>query len=284
MPKPLFISVNGTGVPDPFGPGFPADIGRELANPWNDVMAQFWGPQFANRFEWQPIGYRADVFPMRGSVQNSGRPAVLEQIQRRPRGTPLVLSGYSQGAIVTNYVWRDDILNPRGVLNDRLEDVKAIINFGDPMRCPGIANGNAYARTPLPAKLNGHTTGGIAGADCLTADETPDFLLSFANDGDLYAAAPVGDDPWSSPTKVGSYQTLIYEMVMDFDGRDILAFARAAAKLVAEPLTSVLPLIQAIWGGLAFAVQGPRAPHWTYDIRPAVQYLNELADKLELAA
>lgn len=274
--KPLFISVNGTGVPHPLGPGFPADIGRVLSNPWNDILAQFWGPEFANRYEWQPIGYRADVFPMRGSVQNSGRPEVVRQIQRRPKGTPLVLCGYSQGALVTNYVWRDDILNPRGVLHDRLDDVKAIITYGDPMRCPGIANGNLYAGQALPEKVSGHTTGGIAGADCLTPAETPEFFLSFANDGDLYACAPVGDDPWSAPTKVGAYQTLIYEMVMDFNGADFISLAKAVAKILAEPLAYIIPLVQAIWGGLAFAVQGPRASHWTYDIRPAVAYLQAI--------
>ena len=48
MAQPLFISVNGTGVPDPWGPGFSGDIGRMLTNPWWSIAGQFWGPTAAS--------------------------------------------------------------------------------------------------------------------------------------------------------------------------------------------------------------------------------------------
>ena len=259
----LLITVNGTAVPDPFGPGFAADLGREL-----DRVAE-------GLYYWQPIGYPAATFPMRPSIE-AGRQAVNLQIDNNPH-RKIAMSGYSQGALVVNGVWRDDILNPDGRLHHRLGDVLAIINYGDPMRCPGVANGNKYAGQPMPKKLSGHTTGGIAGPGCLTKAETPDFLLSFANDGDLYAAAPVGDNPWEQETEVGHNETMIYEAVMDFDGEDIMALMKEFVEILSMPLTQVIPLVQAIWNGLTFLGQGPRAPHWTYDIRPGVRYLIERA-------
>lgn len=269
-PRPVatVFTVNGTGVADPFGPGYPADLGRALER------------TVPGLFYWQPIGYPAAVYPMRPSVA-AGVEELVTQIDRHPGR--IVLCGYSQGALVTNAVWRDEILAPGGRLHRRKDEVIAIITYGDPMRCPGIARGNVYAGKPAPKKLNGQTTGGIAGPDCLTIEQTPEFFLSFANDGDLYAAAPVGNDPWSVSTEVGHNQTLIYEAVMEFNGRDFLGLAKEISEVVTLPKRNVLPLIQAIWNGLAFLGRGSRAPHWTYDIAPAVRYLVEVGTKIRAA-
>jgi hypothetical protein len=266
-PRPVatLITVNGTGVPDPFGPGFPADLARTLER---------FSPGL---YYWQPIGYAAAVYPMRPSVE-AGREEVITQINRHPGR--FVLSGYSQGALVTNAVWREDILNPQGRLHHRKDDVLALITYGDPQRCPGIARGNTYAGQPVPKKLNGQTTGGIAGPDCLTAEQTPENFLSFANNGDLYAAAPVGDDPWNTQTEVGYNQTMIYEAVMEFNGRDFMRLVTEITSVLTMPTVNVIPLVQAIWGGLTFFGKGTRASHWTYDIAPAVKYLAELGNQI----
>lgn len=266
-PRPVatLFTVNGTGVADPFGPGFPADLGRALERTAPGL------------FYWQPIGYPAAVYPMRPSVM-AGAEELVNQIERHPGR--IVLCGYSQGALVTNHVWREEILSGDGRLHHRQQEVIAIITYGDPQRCPGIARGNAYARQPVPKKLNGQTTGGIAGPDCLTAAQTPEFFLSFANNGDLYAAAPVGDDPWNTQTEVGHDQTLIYEAVMEFDGHDFLGLAKEIASVVSAPALNVVPLVQAIWNGMSFFGQGTKAPHWTYDIAPALRYLTDLGNKI----
>lgn len=262
-PRPVatLITVNGTGIPDPFGPGFPADLGRAMER------------TAPGMYYWQPIGYPAAVYPMRPSVI-AGAEEVITQIERHPGR--FVLCGYSQGALVTNMVWRDEILNPDGRLHHRKDEVLAIITYGDPQRCPGLARGNTYARQPVPKKLNGQVTGGIAGPDCLTAEQTPENFLSFANNGDLYAAAPVGDDPWNNPSEVGHNQTLIYEAVMEFDGTDFIGLATEITSVLTLPAVNALPMVQAIWNGLTFFGQGTRAPHWTYDIAPAVRYLTEV--------
>jgi len=269
--KPVVITVNGTGVADPWGPGFAGDVGRGCANLYDDIYAQFMGPQFASKFVWQPVGYPAAVYPMQSSV-DVGVAEVCRLIDVY-RGRRFALSGYSQGALVTNIVWRDHIL--KGEHANRRSDLMGIVNFGDPMRTPGIARGNAVAGLPQPKRLDGHVTGGIAGPGCLTAEQTPDFLLSCALDGDLYAAAPVGDDPWRNETEVGHDETLIFDAVMAFDGSDFIALAREVAEILTMPWANLVPLIQAIWNGLVFAAAGPSAPHWQYGpfVAPMVDWL-----------
>jgi Cutinase len=269
VPAGTLFTVNGTSVPDPFGPGFSGDVARALI----DVSDGMW--------VWQPIGYPAATFPMGPSVV-AGCQELRTQIGRYTGN--IALSGYSQGALVVDMVWRDDIVNPAGTLHHRLEDVVAIVNFGDPMRCPGIANGNKFAGRPLPVKLNGFTTGGIAGPGNLTEEQTPDFLLSFANDGDLFACAPTGDDPWQHETEVGHNERIIFDLVQNATPVTLLAIAEEAAEILAKPLSEVLPLVQAIFNGLVFAGQGMQAPHWAYDIGPAVQYLIQRGNELRAPA
>jgi hypothetical protein len=269
VPAGTLFTVNGTGVPDPFGPGFAGDLGRAL------------GETADGMWVWQPIGYPAATFPMGPSVR-AGRAELCAQIDRYPGR--IALSGYSQGAMVVDVVWRDDILDPAGSLHHRLDDVVAIVNFGDPMRCPGIANGNTFAGQPLPHNLDGFTTGGIAGPGNLTAEQTPEFLLSFANDGDLYASAPTGLDPWQHETDVGHDERIIFDIVQDASAAAVLAIAAEVGEVLEKPLQQVLPLVQAITNGALFAGQGVQAPHWRYDIGPALRYLTELGDRLRTRA
>lgn len=176
------------------------------------------------------VAYPAAAFPMGPSVR-AGIANTIAVLRGVPRGK-LALMGYSEGALVMNHVWRDCILNPSGELHHLLPDVVAIVLFGDPMRAPGICNGNLHAGFPIPRPLDGVTTGGIAGPDDLTAQQTPPFLMSCNNDGDLYGAAPVGDRPRAQETGVGHDETLIYNLVQDFDGRNVLAFVQEAMAIL----------------------------------------------------
>lgn len=242
MARPVLVTVNGMGAPDPYAEGltFAGDLGRIVSNPWNDIYAQFIGPQVANKIDWRPVGYSALPFPMGPSVREGIEHAIAVIKGSSARGTKLLLSGYSEGALVVDTLWRDEILKPTGRLHDRLDDVKGIVVFGDPMRCPGKANGNVYAGFGVPGLVNGVTSGGIAGPGDLKPEETPDFLLSCSNLGDLYAAAPVGDTPWLSETPIGHDETLIFSLVQDFDGKSLLAFVTEMAKILGVVLTSGL--------------------------------------------
>jgi hypothetical protein len=270
--RPLLVTVNGTGVPDPFGPGFSGDLGRAFQiNPWQVIADQLDGLATPPPIlDWQPIGYPAAVSPMAPSVA-AGRAEVIRQITMRPVGTPLFLSGYSQGAIVTGQVWALDILNINGVLHNRLGDVKGIINFGDPLRCPGIAHGNEVAGFALPKTLDGQVTGGIAGPADLTPTQTPSFLLSCALDGDLYGAAPVGSSPWNTESKVGKVETNIYDIVEQPSLGDVVS--------IAKDLGMPIGTVEGIYNALLFFGQGTNAAHWQYG--PFVQPLaNWIADQI----
>lgn len=241
--------------------GPPADTARALSN---------------EQFRWQPIGYPAATFPMLPS-RREGEEELVRQINLHHG--KIALAGYSQGALVTGVVWRDRILNPQGDLHHRLKDVVAIIHWGDPMRCPGIANGNKFAGQPMPAELDGQVTGGIAGPECLKPQETPDFLLSFANDGDLYACAPVGLDPWGNEAEVGKVEKLVYDAVQEFDMNDVVAIAEEILKVIFVPMVYLIPLIQAITNGVLFFGAGMDAPHYHYPIDGAVAFLRQVAAK-----
>ena len=269
MSQALLLTVNGTGVPDPYGPGFSADLGRALGviNPWQAIANKLDGllaPKSA--LMWQPIGYPAGVFPMAPSVE-AGRAELVRQIAMRPLGTPLFLSGYSQGAIVTGRTWALDILATNGVLHNRLPDVRGIIQFGDPLRCPSVANGNLVANVPLPKKLETFVTGGIAGPGCLTPAQTPEFYLSCALDGDMYACAPVGDNPWRAESHVGDVETNIFDIVMQPTFRDVISIAKDFFMPVAT--------VEALYNAILFFAAGTNAPHWQYQrfIEPLCQWI-----------
>lgn len=267
MPHHALLTVNGTGIPDPFGPGFSSDCGRALGNPWYTIMTQFWGPAFAPIYRWAPVGYPAAAAPMGPSVQ-AGVTEVLRLLDLPENSGTFALSGYSQGALVTDFVWRDHLLT--GSHTHRQKDCIAIINFGDPMRAPGISNGNLWAGIPVPGTLDGAVTGGIAGPGNLTAGQTPDFLLSFNLPGDLYGSAPVGGS-----SAVGHDETLIFNLIMTMGFKSIFGLASEALKTAVSPMSHLIPIALAVFNGLQFAFQGTHAAHWAYGpyVPAAVGYL-----------
>jgi len=287
MGRPMYCSVNGTGIPDPFGPGFAADIGRMLTNPWNNISTQFYGDAAHRAYGldiiWQPIGYPAAVFPMNPSVEAgvgeiSRQVTLHEQNGTNVPGDSLTIGGYSQGALVTDVFWRDLVLNPAGPHHNRLEDITVrggIINFGDPMHCPGISNGNIVAGIPVAKTLDGVIPGGIAGPTCLTPEQTPDCLLSINLDGDLYGSAPVGPPagtlvtdggaPWVNEPLVGQIETRIYNFIESSSlVEGIMAVAEGVAQEFEYPLSNTIALCHAIFNGMTFALAGTNAPHWQY--------------------
>jgi hypothetical protein len=249
------FTVGGTDEAGPTDPNqFPVQVALGLLpSGWQIVADKLDGLATISPINWFPINYPAALYPMAPSVQ-SGRENLVAAIQSAPG--PFVLCGYSQGATVTDVVWSQDILATTGVIHDRLSDVAAIFNFGDPLRSPGIANGNLLAGIPLPQELDGVVTGGIAGPADLTPQQTPDFLYSFALDGDLYASAPVGIDPQTAEAPAGFVETSIYNIVQQATFIDVVA--------IAEDLAVPVGLVEAIINGLTFAGAGANAPHYRY--------------------
>lgn len=200
-------------------------------------------------YYWQGVSYPAATFPMGPSVKQ-GVEELVRLIAQKP-GT-FALIGYSQGAIVTCKLWRDEIMNPNGRLHDRLADIFAHVTFGNPMRCPGIANGNGLAKLPPPENEFGYLTGGIAGPDDLTPWQTMSWHMDFAHNGDLYATCPTGPDPWANEAPPGEMQTSVYKMVQGEIAGDE-SILQQVGEILTDPIGEMIPLVLAIADGIQFA-------------------------------
>jgi hypothetical protein len=294
---PVLITINGTGDPDPLSTaGFSGMLGSmvgTIANPWQPIANQLMGlATGAPPWIWQPIGYPAAVVPMNPSVQNARQQVVaaLGGPASAAYGNapvyaegPFALSGYSQGAIASSTVWAQDILAPGGVLHHRLPDCLSVINFGDPFRCPGVANGNTLQGIPVPGTLDGAVTGGISGPLDLTAAQTNKLnslgqpvVMSYALPGDLYASAPVGANPWTAEAQAGKVGTSIYNVVLNGSFISVLE--------IAKDLLVPLGAVEEIINGMVFAAAGMNAPHWQYAnkgcVAAAASYLVGIANQL----
>lgn len=251
-----FYTVAGTGGAD-WTQGLTADVGNRVNK---------------GLYFWQPAGYPAEVFPMGTSVKKG-----ITELIRLISITPgkFAICGYSQGAVVTCKVWRDEILNPAGQLHDRFGDIFAHIAYGNPMRCPGIANGNGLCDIPIPGPEHGYVTGGIAGPDDLTPWQTPPWMLDFAKTGDMYAAAPVGSDPWHNSSPPGEAMTSIYNVMMEkFVGQDTII--PEIGKILTNPIPTMIAVIQALISAMSFA--GNMGAHGYFEcVDKTVEYLDKRA-------
>jgi hypothetical protein len=256
-PRHLMYTVAGTAAPSTDSE-YPHDLATD--------------PSVTPYFDWVGVDYPAATFPMGPSV-NTGIQNLVSLIASNP-GT-FAISGYSQGAIVTCRVWRDYILNPDGQLHDRLNDIVAHVTWGNPLRCPGKANGNGLVSPPieLPAR-DGVVTGGIAGPDDLTPWQTPDWHIDFAHDGDLYADCPTGLDPWSNEEPAGADETAIYNMVQGtITGRDSLLLT--IGELLTNPIGEMIPLIEAMINGIQFLADMNTHNDYTETMQPAARWLSQ---------
>lgn len=223
-----------------------------------------------NIFYFQPVGnWPAQIYPMGPSVDQGYNEGVRLATKVHPNNL-LFPFGYSQGAICASHFLRDFIIPNK--LQNR---VAGGITFGNPCRSPGIANGNARADWPMPGKIDGYVTGGIAGPDCLTAAQTPDGWLDFVNtttsdhgQTELYANCPVGTNPWTAEAPPGKVGTSIYNVVQQATVLDVFA--------VAKDLGVPVGLVEEIVNGFEFLGAQGAADHYTYPIQPAIDYLTNV--------
>lgn len=266
-------TVNGTsfgGANNPFDPGqypvmvanalFPSDFSA-IANKLDGLAPS------KPIINWWANPYDAAVYPMGASV-GRGVANLVNAVQSSAVGTPKAIASYSQGAVVASTFWRDHVLNPDGDCHAYENDFVAAVNWGNPMRCPGIAKGNTYAGWAIPPG------GGISGTNNLTADETPDWWYDFANPNDLYTDCPVG-------SAAGADEELIYNMVMtqSFGGtlKGLLALLESVVIQFRRPLVEIIGIATAIWNGLVFLGAGPSAGHYSYNVAPAISYMRSVA-------
>ncbi len=263
--KHWLYTVSGTFIaPSDQGatPPVPGDIPSIVAN----------DPSVLDYFNWYAVQYPAQAFPMGPSV-DTGVKNLVASISMH--GGTFAMSGYSQGAMVTCRVWRDEILNPNGQLHDRMDDFIAHVTWGNPMRSPGYANGNGLANIPMPSPVDGYLTGGIAGSDDLTPWQTMPQHIDFVHEGDLYADCPTGPDPWTNEAPPGLMETAIYNLVQGtITGPEGLL--EVIGDVLTNPIGELVPLFEALINGIQFLAGGSSAPHYTYQVDcqdPAIKYL-----------
>lgn len=272
-------TVNGTDAVGAFDPGqYPVQVAEALLpSEWQPLADQLSGIGTTPLINWFSMGigsdprwdtYPAATYPMGASV-DLGINDLVAAVQSSPVGTPKALAGYSQGAIVTSTFWRDHVLNPAGDCSAYLGDFVAAVNWGNPMRCPTIpAGGNTFAGWPQ------QSGGGISGSSDLTAAQTPPWWLDFADPNDLYTDSPVG-------TAAGLDEQLIYNLIVttSFGGtlEGLLVVLEELVDQLNQPLIEVIGVATAIFNGLTFIAAGPAAGHYTYNIGPAISYLQSVA-------
>ena len=226
---------------------------------------------FPQVFYWQPVGnYPASITnpPLGQSVDDGYNEGVRLATQVWTDNLIIPL-GYSEGAICGSHWWRDYIL-----ANNLASRVPVGLMWGNPCRSPGLANGNAYAGWGMPGLVDGVLTGGIAGPDDLTPDQTPSNWLDFVwlgSDGgatELYSSCPVGPNPWTAEAPPGYVETTVYNAVYD----PSLGTIEEVAEDVGMPIADA----EAIANGLYFLGAGAAALHYNYDITPMVNYLTNV--------
>lgn len=260
-PKITILTWQGTGV-DMWDTDSPQPYGA----------AQFVAQNCSN-VQIQPIGnYPASTTgPPMGTSAQMGVDEAVRQVNTVHTVGKIIPFGYSQGAIAASWFWRNEVLNPNGRCHKRLNDVLAAVTFGNPLRSPGVAHGNANCGWGMPATQFAAVTGGIAGPDTLTAAQTPDWWYDYVwlgTDGgatELYTNCPIGDNPWTAEAAAGHVGTLVYDAVMNQTFTTVVE--------VAEALLQPVGMIEEIYNGIMFLFAQGNADHYAYDWQPAIEYL-----------
>ncbi|OYN81792.1 cutinase family protein [Mycolicibacterium sphagni] len=246
--KPLLFTVHGTAQPDPFGPGLPADTARAVLDKW----------------DWQPIGdYPADAFPMWPSILK-GVAALRVQIRKALAANPnrkLGFAGYSQGAIVVSLVLKYDFMAEGGEFNAAFKagQVIRVVTWGNPMRELAVQHWDGAGEV-APATSCGILDDRVVG--------TPSYWREYAHKGDLYAdCEPPGNQRGDNKRAV--CKIIMWHDVLKGDD-NILS---QIAELLGQPVLNVIPLFQSVVDAGMFFGAGMNSPHFTYDIRPAIEFL-----------
>lgn len=180
---PTLISVHGTGQPDPFGIGYPADIARRCSD-------LYW---------WQPTGnYPAQAVPMNHSADAGEREVARFLNNRAITPGPVAMVSHSQGDICTGRV-RNRMRS--GDLQHRYKDFIGAVTIGNPMRPKG-----SYA---------GNVNPGGEGIDPQRETATEPGVIHLAAKGDLYTTCP--------DNGVGEMERAVFNAVFSrFTGKDSL--------------------------------------------------------------
>lgn len=232
----ILYTAQGTAQPDPNGPGYPADLARELVAARPDL------------FIWQGIGnWPATAFPMKPSYTQGVTEMV--RLMRLWGHRPFIPIGYSQGAIITSIVLQR---MQTGDLKDFLPYMLGGVTWGNPMR-------------ELGHTLPGGIDNGGQGIVTPTNSNTPESWWDFADDKAM-AGSP-GDDLYCKAGKGGTDISLADERaVWDIvNTGNPLSLAAAIGKLLLHPtFEGGYGAAKAAFQALGFFVGEQITPHTSY--------------------
>lgn len=217
---------------------------------------------------WKPIYYNNGALPFDNASgvnelvhqlnlpQIDGPPGVLWPF---PDDLPFGILGFSQGAIVTGKTWLHN-LRPAAAgtrLAARRDHLKRAISFGDPYREKDVI-ADWVPDAPGP---------GTQGISDERMDNTPPFWKVHSRHGDLYSENP--------DNEAGLYRTSIYKIAAEnsWSGGPAGMLARIIDLLT--PMDDILPVAQAILGGILFL--GNMSVHGGYNLDPCVEWMRGVA-------
>ncbi|WP_220096630.1 PE-PPE domain-containing protein [Mycobacteroides abscessus] len=263
--KPVLLTASGTGAD--MWTGYPADIAHAVEDLWY----------------FQPINYRAAMFPMGKSVDEGVDEGVRIVNEEIPVGTPTALCGYSQGGMLVSRLL-DEYRSGR--LKHRQSELVAGLTLGNPDRELDASGGRGISNSRIK--------------------NTPPWWIDLFDRMDIYGNVPNND--------VGEDMTAIFRFVQlrdidDLIGEDsigeqiielITSFATGGGLFgsglalleqllgapgflpkigVTGPLSGFPAAVMAIIKGIAFFGAKPAtAPHIEYHIReisPGVTYFDQ---------
>jgi len=244
-PRHVIFTVQGTGQPDPEGPGYPADLARTLDD---------------EKWFWQPVGnYMASAFPMQPSI-NSGDEEFARLLRLQSPTQTWGFIGYSQGAIVTS-----DILDRCGItknpnvtpdLADYADSFIGGVTWGNPRREAGhtIPNG-------IDPSGHGIVTPNLVGTPVSVWDFAVGKKMVNSPGQDLYTTC--GYD--GSTTSVTDEQA-VWGIVDKGTITSFGNFIDQVLKIVGNPVKGTVAAIVAILDALNFFVLEGITPHTSYGV------------------
>lgn len=196
--RPTFYYANGTAFFVPFlgtqlgplsSPGTTLHVEGVFGEfyEWDGTITTDPFPQLLDStlWKWKRVEYPATALDMAASIQH-GVDWVVDQII--DTAGPFALGGYSQGAAVMSKVYDEC---RQGRLVDRRGDLRAIVNFGNPMRETGktFKGSSGYAGA---FDIENSTTGSH-GCFPVRLQNTEDFVYEFVMPNEVITG--VGDSP-----------------------------------------------------------------------------------------
>lgn len=260
------ITNDGTGIWEGFASGIVGGLQNIADGMWGSIV----------------IAYPAATIPMWPSVL-VGREYLVQAILNYCNDfyaifgfyPVIILTGYSQGTMVTDVCFVYDFLtppggtDPDGLPTGRLHHLLPFLyrsyQTGHIFRTPQIAHLNAKAGLSENITTNGVPAGGIGGPKDLTPEQTntlaPDgqpIVQSGANPGDIYTSAPCGLKPYSVSTLAPQGKTayIFFRIIMDPTFLDTIE----AVEVLGHPIDSIEEGLNAV----KFFAEAGNSPHYQY--------------------